>query len=225
MSNILYIESDVQTHSFVKYILEWYGHHVQIANHKREIHDLFLSVNPDIILTSAQNLQSLDCSIFNELRLHNCHLPIILILSRTERVFLFTEIGKIISDYVCEEHLMEEIELRIQFALSKRKYSQPQFQFILSKNSMFDYLGSSLKTSGQTFKLTRIEANILLELSSHVNNIVTREVLVEKCWQNNYEENDRYLDHYIVKIRKYLNLDPCITINTIRGSGYSLRSE
>jgi len=225
MSNILYIESDMQTYSFVKYLLEWHGHNIQIACNENEIYKLFMQTRPDIILARAQSLQSNDCSIFNQIRMYNCHLPILLVASKTERVILFAEIGKVITDYICEEYLLEEIELRIRFALAKVKNSQPQYQFILSKDSIFDYLGSILKTCGKIIKLTRIEATILLELSTNMNNIVTREVLVGRCWQNNYEENYRYLDHYMVNIRKYLHDDPCITINTIRGSGYTLLSD
>lgn len=75
-----------------------------------------------------------------------------------------------------------------------------------------------------TAKMTARDAKILEMLSKNKNAIIKREAIQLRFWQT--EQKDFYvsrcLDGVIAKLRKVLKSDPFVTIETIRGVGFSL---
>lgn len=75
------------------------------------------------------------------------------------------------------------------------------------------------------FRLSPKENNLLLELCRHRNSLLARTYALETIWGDDNYFTGRSMDVYIAKLRKYLNMDSDIEIETIHGSGFILRSD
>ncbi|SFT17117.1 Transcriptional regulatory protein, C terminal [Zhouia amylolytica] len=70
--------------------------------------------------------------------------------------------------------------------------------------------------------LSKKECELLLILVTNANNIITREELTKKIWEDNGVIVGRSLDTYISKLRKKLKDDTNIKIVNVHGIGYKL---
>lgn len=67
-----------------------------------------------------------------------------------------------------------------------------------------------------------MEAKILYLLCEHMNEVVLKEDMIKELWKNDFSGNTRYLDKYMMSIRKILEKDPSVRITTIPRKGYCL---
>lgn len=73
--------------------------------------------------------------------------------------------------------------------------------------------------------LSKKECELLSILTEHINQVVTRDDLTKKVWEDNGVIVGRSLDTYISKLRKKLKEDTTIKITNIHGVGYKLEIE
>lgn len=75
---------------------------------------------------------------------------------------------------------------------------------------------------GSQTKLSPKEADLLYFLNQNVNNVVDRNLTLEKIWGETGYFTARSMDVFITKLRKYLKSDPNIEITNVHGTGYIL---
>lgn len=221
----MFVESSIQYATLVKHHLEWYGCSTFICHTIEKFAEQYTDLKPDIVLVNRYCMNSNNINILYQFKLYHPGIPIIFVFLLSENMFSITQFGKIFSDYVFKEHFMEEIHTRLETVLMfQNNFSQQQYIYQLDKNCLFNYIEKILIINKKTIKLTQIETDILLELCKNLNNITGKEILLEKCWpDNDYLNNtQRYLDKYMVNLRKYLRPNPRLHIETIRGKGYCL---
>ncbi len=71
-------------------------------------------------------------------------------------------------------------------------------------------------------KLSVKECELITMLSANQNQVVKREILVKKIWEDHGVYVDRSLDTFISKLRKKFKDDPSINIVNVHGVGYKL---
>ncbi|MGB1051673.1 MAG: winged helix-turn-helix domain-containing protein [Chitinophagales bacterium] len=80
----------------------------------------------------------------------------------------------------------------------------------------------TLLINDQEIKLTPREAALFEFLLEHKNEIVSREVVLQKIWSKTDYFAGRSMDVYINRLRKHLKLDDSIKLHSIRSLGYRL---
>ena len=70
--------------------------------------------------------------------------------------------------------------------------------------------------------LSKKECELLEIFVANANQIVTREALTKKVWEDNGVIVGRSLDTYISKLRKKLQKDSTIKLTNVHGIGYKL---
>lgn len=86
----------------------------------------------------------------------------------------------------------------------------------------FDPKTMNLTYRDETISLSGKESELLLLLHTQMNEIVTREEILDKVWDDDGNYVGRTLDVYISKLRKKLEADPSIQIINVRGVGYKM---
>jgi len=81
---------------------------------------------------------------------------------------------------------------------------------------------NKLVKEAQDIPLSRKECELLEILVSNQNQVVKREELTKKVWEDNGVIVSRSLDTYISKLRKKLKTDDTIQITNVHGVGYKL---
>jgi DNA-binding winged helix-turn-helix (wHTH) protein len=85
------------------------------------------------------------------------------------------------------------------------------------------FLGSRvLKFNSETIELSDKEARLLSILANQQNQLISREELLKRVWEDDGVFTGRSLDMFISKLRKKLKEDPTIRITNVHGKGYKL---
>ena len=79
----------------------------------------------------------------------------------------------------------------------------------------------SIKNS-EPYKLSPKESQLLRMLALHINDLLPREIALNKIWRDDNYFTSRSMDVYIAKLRKYLKEDPSVEILNIHGEGFRL---
>ena len=86
----------------------------------------------------------------------------------------------------------------------------------------FDYKNLALHHSDQTKTLTQKEADVLRLLCVHQDRVLKREEILKAVWGDDDYFMGRSLDVFLSKLRKYLQVDPCVEIINYHGVGFKL---
>jgi DNA-binding response OmpR family regulator len=79
-----------------------------------------------------------------------------------------------------------------------------------------------LQCKDETIELSVKETKLLSLLSEQQNQLISREELLKKVWEDEGVITGRSLDMFISKLRKKLKKDPAIQIINVHGKGYKL---
>ena len=124
-------------------------------------------------------------------------------------------------DYVAKPFEPEELYLRIMNLLNLYKYSSDEIANISFGDYIFNIPKLELKKNQEIIYLTEGENNLLLKLVEKRNDIVLREELAEKKFD---ETELRKVDVQITRLRQKIEANPKQPqfIKTIRSKGYKL---
>ena len=85
-----------------------------------------------------------------------------------------------------------------------------------------DFEAQELRVGDRTFHLTLMETNLLRYLVEREGQIVSRKSILENVWNVREDTDTRAIDHFIVRLRKYIEDEPSRPrhVLTARGVGY-----
>ncbi|MGV3541237.1 MAG: response regulator transcription factor [Rufibacter sp.] len=88
--------------------------------------------------------------------------------------------------------------------------------------SSLEFKNLQLHVNGQTHTLTDREAELLRLFAQHPHQLLRREEILQRLWQDDGYFVGRSLDVFISRLRKYLQPDTTLKITTVHGRGYKL---
>jgi two-component system, OmpR family, response regulator RegX3 len=150
--------------------------------------------------------------------------PIIVVSAKGEEVdmVLMLEIGA--DDYVTKPYRLRELVARIR-AVLRRRGAHEQFEadeLISLGNVRMDIDARRCYVDGEEIKLRKKEFALLRLLLENPGRVLTREVLIDRVWGNDYVGDTKTLDVHIKRLRTLIEDDPKNPshITTVRGVGY-----
>jgi DNA-binding response OmpR family regulator len=152
-----------------------------------------------------------------------CDVPILFLLPAETNHYYLKGIKKCGDDFLFLPVRENELILRYELIISchqKRKTSGDE-KFSLGRMS-FDYKNQVLNTPSGLRNLTRTEAELLHLLCLYKNNVLTREIALEKIWGENDYFKSRSMDVYVAKLRKLFRHDNSVSISNIHNVGFRL---
>lgn len=125
-------------------------------------------------------------------------------------------------DYLTKPFSIEELLFRIEVFLKRpvvKHQTQKDSRF---KTQRLEFIPSQLKiqTESETISLTYKESELLEMLFQNKGQVLKREDILMKIWGTDDYYKGRSLDVFISKIRKFLQADPALEIQTIHGVGF-----
>ena len=151
----------------------------------------------------------------------NKNIPVIMLtaLGESENRIQGLEYGA--DDYLSKPFEPEELYLRIKKLLNLYKGKTDKKTAIIFGNFVFNISTLQLKKNSNDIYLTEGETELLLKLIDKRNNIVLREELADR----DFDENElRKVDVQVTRLRQKIEKNPKQPhfIKTIRGKGYKL---
>ena len=188
----------------VKIFLEDNDYQTMIASDGKEAIDTFHRFQPDMILLDIM-IPKIDGYAVCELIRKESKIPIIMITALSDETNQLKGFDLLIDDYVTKPFSMPILLRKIQ-AIFRRIDNDlnTKQELIQYKDIVLNMNEYTVSINKEFIDFTRKEFEILKELLAHPGYVQTREMLLDKVWQNEYYDSDRVVDNHIKNIRKKL---------------------
>ncbi|MEI7688635.1 MAG: response regulator transcription factor [Candidatus Nomurabacteria bacterium] len=220
---ILIVEDNEKLAKYTKQMLEEEGYAVDVSHDGETGERQARSKNHDLVILDIMLPKKDGISVCKSLRDDNINIPIIMITAKGEVEDKIMGLDSGADDYLVKPYDMKELLARVR-ALLRR----PQ-EKILTKLEVKDIVLDNSKhvvtKKGVTISLTLKEYAILEYLMMNAGSVITREQLLEHCWDFAYSAFSNITDVYIKQLRKKLKDTNEKYIQTIRGVGYTFRTK
>jgi len=222
---ILLVEDDLNFGNILKEYLQINNYDLVLARNGIEGYDKFLSAEFDLCILDVMMPFKDGFSLAKEIRSKNEEVPLIFLTAKNlkEDVLKGFKIGA--DDYLTKPFDTEVLLAKIKAIMSRKKiFNVPSSEDIIFKIGKFHFNSKLriLSLEKKQFKLSPKENELLRLLIINVDDLLSREIALNKIWRDDSYFASRSMDVYIAKLRKYLSLDTKIEIINIHGEGFRL---
>jgi two-component system alkaline phosphatase synthesis response regulator PhoP len=131
--------------------------------------------------------------------------PIIFITARTEEDELLTGFSLGADDYITKPFSVKEVIVRVKAVLKRiPKEDRPEQKSISVDELVLNLKKRKVKIEGSEVELTRKEFEILVMLLKSEGNILSRDDILEKVWDDHTIVSKRTVDVHVTRLRKKL---------------------
>ncbi|RXQ95571.1 response regulator transcription factor [Ancylomarina salipaludis] len=221
--NILLVEDDPSLGMLMKDFLGMEGFNVTLARDGVEGLSSFVSNKFDLCLLDVMMPLMDGFTLARKIRKKNEEIPIIFLTAKSLKEDKLNGFDLGGDDYITKPFDEDELVRRIH-AVLKRSFKvedDEEYKCKIGKFE-FDHPNLELTYKGETTRITKKEADVLIMLCNSRNSLVKREDILVKVWGENDYFMGRSLDVFITKLRKHLKPDPNIKIENVHGVGFIL---
>jgi two-component system response regulator RegX3 len=221
--NVLVVEDEESFIDALEIGLDREGFDVTIARDGQAALTSFAKDHFDVVLLDLMLPKMSGLDVCRSIRATSS-VPIIVVSAKGEEVdtVLMLEIGA--DDYVTKPYRLRELVARIR-AVLRRRGGHEQYEtdeLIALGNIRMDIDARRCYVNDTEIKLRKKEFALLRLLLENPGRVLTREVLIDRVWGNDYVGDTKTLDVHIKRLRTLIEQDPKIPthITTVRGVGY-----
>ena len=223
--SLLVVEDEESFIDALEIGLDREGFKVTIARDGQEALDKFAEGKFDAILLDLMLPKISGLDVCRTIRAKS-DIPIIIVSAKSEEVdmVLMLELGA--DDYVTKPYRLRELVARIRAVLRRRETytpsDEPSSEIMELGPILLDIDSRRCYVSGEEIKLRKKEFALLRSLLENPGRVMTREVLIDRVWGDDYVGDTKTLDVHIKRLRTLIEFDPKnpMHITTIRGVGY-----
>lgn len=226
---ILIVEDDTNFGNILKEYLSLNDYEIALAKNGIEGFEKFKKEAFDLCILDVMMPYKDGFTLAKEIREINDLVPIFFLSAKhlKEDVLKGFKVGA--DDYLTKPFDSEVLLAKIKAILSRSNTpaSLPEdvFEFQFSAFSFNSKLRFLNYNDQKPIKLSPKESQLLKLLVLHVNDLLPREVALNKIWRDDNYFTSRSMDVYIAKLRKYLSADKKVQILNIHGEGFRLVTE
>ncbi len=213
--NITYLLDTALTH---------FGYEVEVAGTGRDALRGVETFAPDVVLLDVM-LPDLDgFEVVRRMRLDGMKVPVLFLTARdsvSDKVHGLTLGG---DDYVTKPFSLEEVVARVQALLRRQGIEDSSSKFALADLEMDDD-AHIVRRAGSIIELSPTEYNLLRFLLVNAGRVLSREQILDHVWQYDFDGRAGVVETYVSYLRKKIDRSGPPLIHTVRGVGYTVRSQ
>ncbi len=221
---ILLVEDEKRMSSFIERGLKEERYIVDVAPNAEK--GLFLAeVNPyDLIIMDIMLPDKDGVTACRELRAKKIDVPILLLTALDTVKDKVKGLDAGADDYLTKPFDFEEFLARVRALLRPKRSSGTTVLKVADLE--LDQLSHKVKKGGKEIILANKEYALLEYLMLHANEVVTRTMIAEHVWNEDFDSLTNVFDVYIYRLRAKIDHDAAKPlIHSIRGVGYILKLE
>ena len=223
---ILLVEDDPNFGTILKDYLNLNDYEVTLAKNGIEGFEKFVKEQFNLIILDIMMPYKAGFTLAKEIREKNDTIPIFFLTAKTlkEDVLKGFKIGG--DDYLTKPFDSDVLLAKIKAILNRNTVK------ILPENDLFEFefgdfsFNSKLRhlnyKDNFSVKLSPKENQLLKMLVQHLDDLLPRDIALNKIWRDDNYFTSRSMDVYIAKLRKYLSKDERVKIINIHGEGFRL---
>lgn len=224
MTKILIVEDDSSLALGMEYTLRSEGFDVIIAKNVKEAYDAIENQSFDLAILDIMLPDGNGYELCEKIRV-NSDIPIVFLTACDEEVNVVMGLDMGADDYITKPFRVRELVSRIKAVLRRSGQARLEYDSALISDDIRLYpLQNRVDKCDSELILTPHEFKLLLTLMEHPNQILPRDVILQRLWDDggNFVD-DNTLSVYIRRLREKIEDDPGDPkyILTIRGVGYT----
>lgn len=224
---ILIVEDDPNFGSILRDYLTLNDYDVTLAKNGIEGLEKFKKEDFDLCILDVMMPYKDGFTLAKEIREKNETVPLIFLTAKSlkEDVLKGFKLGA--DDYLTKPFDSDVLLAKVKAILSRRvsktnTVDSDEHLFTIGAfhfNSKLRFLSYQQQ---DPLKLSPKENQLLRLLVLHLNDLLPRDIALNKIWRDDNYFTSRSMDVYIAKLRKYLRQDPKVEILNIHGEGFRL---
>lgn len=217
---ILVIDDEKHIAEAIKLNLKMAGHEVVVGVNGLEGLKWWKEFSPELVIVDLMMPEIDGIGVITEIRKRDAKIPIMVISAKDQVKEKIKCLSLGVDDYLSKPFDLDEFLLRVDRLLIRSEWSQGDQQVIIQKasedqelglftfgNNSIDFKNLKGNSAHGEFDLTLQEIKILKIFISNPNIPLTREEILEKALGYDRGVTTRTLDNFIVRFRKYFELD------------------
>lgn len=197
---------------------------IELASNGREAVEKTNSFKPDIILMDLMMPEMDGATALGMLRHQDFtrHIPVLMLTAANTSVERIRAFDLGVDDYLAKPFDLEELKVRLLSKLRRANDLQNVMtDTMVIGNLSLDDRKREVVLAGSLIELSPVEYGIVKLLMSAVEQVVSREKIMQTVWEDG-KKNDRLIDAHMTAVRKkLLNFDG--DFQTVYGAGYRLK--
>lgn len=236
MPRLLIVEDEAHIASGLSFNLEADGHRVTVRdNGEAALEEIESDPSGVDLVVLDVMLPGIDgFTVASRMRAKGWQTPILMLTARgrAEDVLRGFEAGA--DDYLPKPFDLSILIARINALLRRHAWHRAvrgknHWAAPVTSSDVFTFAGKvvnfdaqELQAAGKRYPLTLMEANLLRYLVQHEGKTVSRKNMLEDVWNLREDTDTRAIDHFIARLRKYIEQEPSRPrhLQTVRGVGY-----
>lgn len=221
---ILVVEDEKKIANFIKRGLEEEQYQVQTASDGEEGLKLALEKTFQLIVLDWMLPKKDGLSILKELRGKKNMTPVLMLTAKDSVEDIVTGLDSGSDDYLTKPFLFHEFLARVRALL--RRSEQDRGAEISFADLRLDPVSHQVWRKDKEIDLTAKEYSLLEYFMRNPNQVVTRTMIAEQCWDYTFDSFTNIIDVYVNYLRKKIDLQADKKlIHTVRGLGYIFKEE
>lgn len=223
-NTILVIDDDKKMRELLSELLTKNNYRVYSAENANDAYEEIKTEKPDLILLDLMlpDIHGIKFCEFLRKEAVSRDIPVIMLTCDSKIPSRITglEIGA--DDYITKPFINEELLARIKAVLRRRNTPQSAYDdgnILKSGSLVVDIEGHTVKTGSTVVKLKPREFELLCMLMKERNKVLTRDVIFEELWGEEYTGTTRTVDVHIRYLRRKLK-NHSSKIITVESMGY-----
>jgi len=199
---------------------------------------------PDAMLLDVMLPGKDGFAVAHELRAAQNFVPILMLTARGRPEDVLRGFDAGVDDYLTKPFELSILLARIQSLLRRMKWqssmpvssdaadgntetTQPVGANYSFAGRTIDFANLEIHALNRTEHLTLMEMGLLRYLVENPRRVVSRKEILEKVWRVHEDTDTRAIDNFIVRLRRYIEVDPAHPVHllTVRGVGYRFQPE
>ena len=226
-ASVLIVEDEPAILELIAVNLEHAGYETLRARNAEEANRLLLEVLPDLVLLDWMLPGQSGLALARRLRgdARTRELPLIFLTARTEEPDKLAGLDAGADDYITKPFSTKELVARIRAVLRRRKPQHGDAPVEIA-GLRLDPAAHRVSGNEKALALGPTEFRLLQYLMTHPNRVYSRAQLLDEVWGDHVFIEERTVDVHIRRLRQALAPSGHdALIETVRGSGYALRTE
>ena len=223
MAKILLIDSDTTVCETLRVRLEREGYDTLIANDGERGLELARASQPDLIILEV-TLPQLDGFAVCRILRFESDTPILILTACADETDRVRGLDAGADDYVIKPFLPSELLARVRALLrrSARPLQRTQRDVLAAEDLLLDLTNRRVFRGDEELQLAQKEFDLLACLMHNPGVTLSRVVLLDQVWGDDFKSDARTVDVHIRWLRAKIEPDPANPhyIHTVRGLGY-----
>ncbi len=221
---VLVIEDETKVGSFIKRALEEESYAVDLCEDGAKGLDMALATDYDLLVVDVMLPSMSGLDVVKNVRHERVQTPVLILSAQSQIDQRVKGLDAGADDYLTKPFAIDELLARVRALLRRGATESPGILQV--DDLLLNPATRDVTRGGQRIELTLKEYALLEYLMRHAGRVLTRPMISEHVWNQDFDTFTNVIDVYVNYLRNKIDRGRTKKlIHTIRGSGYMLKAD